>query len=229
MDFASDPAPRTVTARPPNVLVVDDHPLFREGLCQVIHRRSSFMICGEADNAVDALQLAERFRPELAVIDIALRGSNGLELTRTLHSRFESMGILVVSMYEEEVFGRRAMDAGALGYLRKDEAEEHLVAALQRIATGEVFVSTRKRPGSRSPFAEAGPAPSPQRVLSPRELEVLNLLGTGLGTNGVAAALGLSQKTIDTHRDHLKQKLGLIDGDSLIHFAVQWVKSESLA
>lgn len=204
------------------VMIVDDHPIVRQGLRSLIERRSSYKVCGETDNAPEAVSMAVRQAPHLALVDISLGSTNGIELTKSLSTRCPNLRILVISMHDENVYAERALRAGAKGFLRKSAAIDHLLPALDTIAAGEVYVN----PTQESPFLlphtdRARTAGDRARGLSDREAEVLAMLGEGATTRAIAEQLNLSVKTVDTYRDNLKRKLGLVDGHSLIHYAVQ--------
>lgn len=209
------PAFSSTSSPPIRVLLVDDHSLVREGLRALLERRGGLAICGETDNAPEAVSLAVRHRPQLAIVDVALRSTNGLELTKALLARDPRLLVLVISMLDPAVYAERALRAGAKGFLMKNAGSAAFLEAVQCILAGGVYRGAL-------PAAEAA-APLPE--LSDREVEVLALLGDGCTTRRIAEQLNLSVKTIDTYRENLKRKLGLPNAEALIHYAIQWVRN----
>ncbi|HWA09720.1 MAG TPA: response regulator transcription factor [Opitutaceae bacterium] len=222
------PAPRL---RPSaiRVLLVDDHPLMRQGMKTLIEQELHFEVCGEADNAPRALELAAKLTPDLAIVDITLKSTNGIELTKDLRMRVPEMPILIVSMHEEDVYAERVLRAGAMGYLMKLEAPDKIADAIQAVMRGEIYLSDRlKEKMLHQLVHQRGPTPvSPIEKLSDREIEVFRLIGIGYGTREIAGLLNLSVKTIDSYRENLKTKLGLPTGGDLVRHAIQWMKSQA--
>ena len=210
------------------ILLVEDHPLTRQGMKTLLSRNSGFEICGEADSAPRALDLVAKLSPNLAIVDITLKSANGLELTKDIRALCPSTQVLVVSMHGENVYAERALRAGAMGYLMKDEAAENILVAIDRILKGEVFVSDRIKGRMLHRFVHqrTDAVMSPIDRLSDREMEVMRLIGNGYGTRDIANMLNLSVKTIDSYREHLKEKLALETSGDLVRFAIQWTKSE---
>ena len=210
------------------ILLVEDHPLTRQGMRAVLSRHPGFEICGEADNAPKALDLVSKLSPHLAVVDITLKSANGLELTKDIRAMAPNTQVLIVSMHGENVYAERALRAGAMGYLMKDEAADNIATVIELILKGEVFVSDRIRGRMMHRFVHHGSAAlaSPIDRLSDREMEVLRLIGSGYGTRDIAQMLNLSVKTIDSYREHLKEKLSLPTSGDLVRYAIQWMKSE---
>ena len=210
------------------VLIVDDHPITRQGMRMLIDQQADFAVVGEADNAAFAMELAAKLRPEVAIVDITLRTANGIELTKNLKAHSPELLILIVSMHDEELFAERALRAGARGYLMKHEASDQVTTALRRIVSGDIYVSERvqTRMLSRMVNNRTGEIVSPVESLSDREMEVFQLLGNGYSTRQIAERLNLSVKTIDSYREHLKLKLNLESGADLIRYAIQWVKAQ---
>lgn len=211
--------------KPVQVLIVDDHPLVRAGLRQLVMDEPDLEVCGETANMHDAIQLVKEDPPDLAIVDIALSDGSGLELIKRIHAVAPAVRILVASMYDESVFAERAMRAGAMGYLNKQEAAENVIKAARRILGGKVYLSPQMTDHmvlqgiSGTPHKPDG---SPISCLSDREVEVFSLIGRGLGTAQIAARLRLSVKTIETHRAHIKKKLNLQSANELTMRAVQW-------
>jgi DNA-binding NarL/FixJ family response regulator len=210
------------------VLIVDDHPLLRKGVAQLIDQEKDLAVVGEAEDAHKAITAIEQTRPEIALIDITLNGASGIELLKDVKARFPKVKMLVLSMHEESVYAQRALRAGASGYIMKQEGAEKVLTALRRVLKGEVYLSERM--GNRVLHTLVNGrdslASSPVEELSDRELEVFSLIGQGLGTRPIAEKLHLSVKTIESHRAHIKEKLNLKSASELVHHAIQWAQSE---
>lgn len=209
------------------VLLVDDHPTFRQGLKFIVTKNGEFEVCGEADSAPVAISECRARQPELVIVDVSMPGVNGIELIKMILAEMPRMPILVVSMHEETHYALRALKAGAKGYVMKAEAMDSIETALRRVAEGKVYVSPTF--GEQLIFKaiqaiDEGMG-SPVDVLSDRELEVLEKLGRGLTTRQVADDLHLSPKTVETHRAHIKEKLQFKDATTMVRFAVDWVTS----
>lgn len=206
-------------------MVVDDHPLFRSGLAGLLNQHPDLEVCGQADSAPLALDQMRKHRPDLAIIDVSLNGTNGIELVKLMRAEQPKLIILVLSMHDETLYALRALKAGARGYLMKGEAVEHVLHAVRQVLEGKLFVS--RRFGEKLIFkavnASEANSQSPVDSLSDRELEVLTMLGKGQSTKSVAQNLNLSIKTIETHRAHIKEKLGLSNSNEMTRFAVDWV------
>lgn len=229
----ADAAAAPERLRPGNrvrILLVDDHPLMRQGLKALIAQQARFEICGEADSAPRALELVAKLQPDLAIVDISLNSTNGIELTKGLRGRCPSLQVLVVSMHDENVYAERALRAGAMGYVMKHEAGDRILAAIDQVLKGEVSLSERVKGRMLHRFVEhrTDALISPMEKLSDREMEVFELLGNGYGTREIANLLNLSVKTIDSYREHLKEKLGVTTGHDLVRHAIQWTKSQSM-
>jgi DNA-binding NarL/FixJ family response regulator len=213
---------------PTRVVIVDDHPLLRKGVGQLINNEKDLMVVGEAEDAAKALTAIETARPDVALIDISLGGASGIELLKNIKARFPKLQVLVLSMHDESVYAHRALRAGASGYIMKQEATEKVLTALRKVLRGEVYLSERL--GARMLNTLVGgrstTAASPIEALSDRELEVFSLIGQGHGTRPIAEKLHLSVKTIESHRAHIKEKLNLQTATELVHHAIQWVQSE---
>jgi DNA-binding NarL/FixJ family response regulator len=208
------------------VLIVDDHPAVREALALRIGRYPDLEVCGEAADTGEALRLLADARPDVAVVDISLKVGDGIDLSKRIRDRDEVVRIVVWSMHPESLYAERALRAGALGYVNKDQATETIVEAIRRVRRGEVWLSEamtqrmlRRSVGPGTPE----PARSPLEALADRELEVFLLIGQGAKTSEIAGRLHLSVKTVETYRDRIRHKLGLGDGTRLAHFATQWV------
>lgn len=216
-----DPATTTDAV---HVLIVDDHPVVRHGLRELLSQDPAIVITGEAAGTSEALQLVQKSTPDLVLVDITLKDGSGIDLVKRLKSHQPSIKSLVVSMHDDALYAERVLAAGASGYVNKEEATDVLARAIQEVARGEVFLSakTARRLSDR-------PAP-PERAdvarLSDRELEVFEMIGRGMTTREIAASLNLSVKTIETHRVNIKRKLGHETNTALIRHAVQWTMRE---
>ncbi len=211
------------------IVVVDDHPLLRGGLVQAIRDHEGLDVCGEAEDTVTALKVIAATRPDAATVDISFtRGRNGIELIKDLKIRHPQLPILVVSMHEESLYAERALRAGARGYITKEEAPTRIIQALQQVLAGEYYVSPRMSTALVRRVLEGSERPvaaTPLEALTDRELEVYGLLGKGLGVREIGQALQLSVKTIETHREHIKKKLGLARSSDLVRHAIRWAQS----
>jgi|688.fasta_scaffold00711_7 DNA-binding NarL/FixJ family response regulator len=207
------------------ILIVDDHPMMRDGMATQISHEPGLSVCGQADDVEPALILASEQCPDLIIVDISLKTGHGIDLIKRLRDRNPTVKILVSSMYDETMYAERSLQAGAMGYLNKQNAGETLITAIQTILKGKTYLSPemtdrilKSRIGG---IAESGK--SPIDSLSNRELEVLTLIGQGNTTGRIAEKLFLSVHTIDTYREKLKMKLNLANGSELNRFAAQWV------
>ncbi|MFZ2280073.1 MAG: response regulator transcription factor [Prosthecobacter sp.] len=217
-------SPATTTAGK-RLLVVDDHPVFRHGICQFLGQFSDVSVCGEASNAQSALAAMRLHQPEVALLDVSMPGTNGIELIKHMLAEQPSLIILMISMHDESLYALRALRAGAKGYVMKQQAMENILEALRKVIGGGIYVSplfTEKLIFKTIQGSE-GDLGSPVDKLSDRELEVLQLFGRDKTTREIADALHLSVKTVETHRMHIKEKLGFKDADELMRFAIEWV------
>jgi DNA-binding NarL/FixJ family response regulator len=210
-----------------HVFLVDDHPLIRQGLAGFINQETDMSVCGEAESVVEALDGIQKALPDLVVVDISLQNGNGLELIKELHGRYPQLPVLVLSMHAETSFAERALRAGARGYVVKHEASEKILTAIRQVYQGGVFLSDHLKDVLLRQLvcgAAINQTTGMDR-LSDRELEVFHLLGEGFGTRQIAEKLGISVKTVETYRAHLKRKLKLPNGTELVRYAIQWSKS----
>jgi DNA-binding NarL/FixJ family response regulator len=207
------------------VLIVDDHPAVREALTVRIGRRPDLEVCGEAADLGEALRLLTDTRPDVAVVDITLKSGDGLDLIKRIRDRDDHVRVLVWSMHGESLYAERALRAGALGYVNKDQATDVIVEAIRRVRDGKVWLSAvmAERLLQRAVGSTDGVARSPLDALADRELEVFRLIGRGVKTAEIADRLHISVKTVETYRDRIRQKLDLADGTKLAHYATQWV------
>jgi DNA-binding NarL/FixJ family response regulator len=213
------------------ILLVDDHPIFRHGLEDLLEKQDDLAICGHADSAPTALAEMRRLNPDMAIVDISIKGSNGIELVKQMKAELPDLPILVLSMHDESLYALRALKAGALGYVMKAEALQHVIGAVRRVLDGRIFVSPRfgEKLIFKAVHGSESESVSPVDRLSDRELEVLVMLGKGHNTKSIADELHLSVKTIETHRAHIKEKLGFTDASEMVRFAIDWVTHRELA
>jgi DNA-binding NarL/FixJ family response regulator len=207
------------------VFIVDDHPIVREGLAQMIRREPDLAVCGEAEDAQTAQQMIWASKPDILILDISLHGPDGLDLLKTVRAQDPTLPVLILSMHDETIYAERSLRAGANGYIMKQEATENVLVALRRILNREVYVSPRIANKMLQRFVSAGAAHAKHSFvdeLSDRELEVLRLMGEGHSTREIADALHLSVKTVETYQAHLKEKLALKNSRELVQYAVQW-------
>jgi len=206
------------------IFIVDDHPIVRQGLTQLISQETDLCVCGEAEGAPAALQAITKLRPDVVIVDISLKEGDGIDLIKSIRARHDDIRILVLSMHEEMFIVERALRAGASGYLPKQEASDKVLTAIRGILAGHLYVSESLSPklmvrllGGKSARGEDAIA-----RLSDRELQVFQRIGEGMGTQEIAGAMNLSVKTIETYREHIKEKLGLKDARQLMQYAIRW-------
>lgn len=211
------------------LLLVDDHPIMRHGLAQLIRAEPGLDVCGEAGSAREGLELAGRLKPDLVVIDLTLPDKNGLELLKDIQAQYPGTLCLVLSMHDEAMYGERALRAGARGYIMKEAAADHLINAARKVLSGGIYVSDSmaSRMLEQVTGQRARGAASGVEMLSDRELEVLEMIGRGVATKNIAERLCISARTVEAHRAHIKEKLGVGDGAALVRYAVQWVESRA--
>jgi DNA-binding NarL/FixJ family response regulator len=203
------------------IFLVDDHPVLRDGLRRLLEAEPDLQVCGEAENARKAVDRIEATTPELAIIDISLPGPSGIELLKNLKVRFPELRMLVVSMHDEALYAERALRAGARGYVMKGAPTEHLLAAIRRVLKNEIYLSQALSSHLLGTFVsqKAGSGPVLKK-LSDRELEIVRLIGKGFTTGEVARELGISSKTVESHRGNVRRKLNLRSGSELMRFAL---------
>ncbi len=208
------------------ILVIDDHPIVRSGLAQLINREADLMVCGDCEDLNTALRLMDELKPDILIVDISLNGPDGLDLLKTIRTKDPGMPVLILSMHDETIYAERALRAGANGYIMKQEATEKVLVAVRRILSREIYVSERVAGKMLQRLVGGGPTRSCVEELSDRELEVLRLMGEGQGTRQIADGLHLSPKTVESYQAHLKEKLGLKSSRELVQYAVQWAMRE---
>ncbi len=208
------------------VLLVEDHPMFREHLGQLINRDLGMAVCGEADNIKDAMRLVSETNPDIAIVDITLRGSSGLEFIKDINAQGLPLNVLVLSMHDEELYAERSLRAGAKGYITKNEASSELINAIRCVMAGDVYASKKltaklleRMTQKRATSELAG-----METLADRELEVFHLLGRGKSTSEIANSLNLGDSTVETYRARIKDKLRLRSAAELYLRAGQWVR-----
>jgi DNA-binding NarL/FixJ family response regulator len=210
------------------IVLIDDHPIMRHGLAQLIRAEDGLDVIGEAGSAREGLEVVGRLTPDLAVVDLTLPDKNGLELVKDIRAQHPSTLCIVLSMHEETLYGERALRAGARGYVMKEEAADHLVTAIHKVIAGGLYVSESLN--ARMLEQVTGVARSKATgmdALTDRELEILALIGKGVATKLIAAQLSISARTVEAHRAHIKEKLSMTDGAALVRYAVQWVESHA--
>ena len=206
------------------IFLVDDHPVLRKGLARLIDSKPGFIVCGEASTAVDAMVAIREVKPDLVVVDIGLPGASGIELTKTIRSEFSNLPILILSMHEEALYATRALRAGAMGYIVKQDAIDNIATALQETLNGKRYLS----PGIAEQFQQNGGEEEPRsshdlvELLTDRELEIFELIGKGRDVREISKALNVSPKTVETHRTNIKEKLKLKNSRQVARVALQW-------
>ena len=208
------------------VVIVDDHPLFRERLAQLINHELDMEIIGEAESAKEAIQLIRDRSPDLAIIDITLKGSSGLELIKNIKTLSIGLPILVLSMHDESLYAERALRAGATGYITKHQAADEVLLAIRRVLAEEVYISEKMTSVFLKSLTATGVKriPRPLDRLTDRELEVLDMIGRGRTTRQISDTLQLGVATIDTYRARIKEKMNFRNAAELQHFAIRWVR-----
>jgi DNA-binding NarL/FixJ family response regulator len=213
------------------ILLVDDHPMLRRGVAEVINSDPEYEVCGEAGSLPDAYALVSGNKPDLVIVDISLDGSNGVELIKGLIYRWNDLPIIAYSMHDEQIYAERTLRAGARGYVMKQHPPETLLEAVKQVLKGKIYMSPAMSDRMLGRLVGGGAAPqvgqSPIEKLSDRELEVLQLIGKGMTTSAIADTLCLSIKTIETYREHLKEKLNLKNGPELVRYAIEWSLSQA--
>lgn len=212
------------------IFLVDDHPVTRQGVAVLIEQEPDLTVCGHADSAPVALQMMQKLTPDLAVVDITLKTTSGIELLKNVHALLPDLPVLIMSMHDESLYGERALRAGAKGYVMKHEASDRILIAIRCVLQGELYLSEKMKEKMlhRLVRRKKDEVVFTIDTLSDREMEVFQLIGNGYGTREIAEKLNLSVKTIDSYREHLKLKLRLDNGPDLVRHAIQWVRSESV-
>jgi DNA-binding NarL/FixJ family response regulator len=206
------------------ILLVDDHPVVRDGLADAINHEPDLMVCATAEDRPEAMEAIERSKPELAVIDLMLKSSSGLELIKDVHARWPKLPILVVSMHDETLYAERVLRAGARGYITKQQATRDILLAIRKVLAGGIYLSekTASTVLSRLTLQPQAPSDSLVDMLADRELQVFEMTGRGLSTREIAENLRIDVKTVDTYRTRIKEKLNLESGSDLLKLAIRW-------
>lgn len=220
--------------QPPNdapakkrVLIVDDHPIFRAGLTGLVNLEAELIVCGEANDATQAMHALEKLHPDLVLLDMSLPGKGGLELLKDIRALSPQTPVLIISMHDETLYAERVIKAGGRGYIMKQEGPEKIVQAIRKVLSGSISVSERIAAQILDAMSGGkGGASSSVSTLTDREFEVYRLLGQGKEPHEIARTLHLSIKTVDTHRAHIRQKLGLRNATELIHHATRWTAEQ---
>jgi DNA-binding NarL/FixJ family response regulator len=223
---ARKPIPATPAKK--RLLILDDHPMMREGLTQLINNEPDLTVCGEAGTGREGLDLISTLKPDLLLADISLPDKNGLEVIKDTQALHPGLAVLVISMHDETLYAERALRAGARGYIMKHEGGKKLMAAIRHVLGGQIYVSEKISAKLLESFSgQNEPAGRrPMENLTDREFEVLQLLGQGKGTREIAGQIHLSPKTVEAHRANIKRKLNLKTGPELIRYAVRWVETQ---
>jgi len=210
------------------ILVVDDHPMMRAGLTQLINKQAAMEVCWEAGGPSEAMAVIPHHHPDLIIADLTMKTGSGLDFIKDARTLHENIPILVVSMHDEKVYAERCLRAGASGYIMKEESAEHLVSAIQRVLDGGVYLSETMSARILKSVSGANSrnTDSPLQTLTDREFEVFQLIGRGKTSNEIAGQLHISPRTVDVHRSQIKEKLHLKSGTALVHYAVQWFGRE---
>lgn len=210
------------------ILLIDDHPIMRHGLAQLLRMEEGLEICGEAGSAREGIEAIPKVLPDLVILDLTLPDKHGLELLKDIQALHPGLRCLVLSMHDEALYAERAMRAGARGYIMKEVAADNLVNAVRKILAGGIFlseaISARMIEQLSSTRSRGGPAGI--ETLTDRELEVLGMIGSGTPTKLIAEKLGISARTVEAHRAHIKEKLAITDGAALVRYAVQWSQNQ---
>jgi len=215
---------------PSRVLIIDDHPMMRQGLAQLINDEPDLSVSGEADTAGQALDLVTARKPDLALLDISLPDRNGMELIKDIRVLCPDLAILVVSMHDEALYAERVLRAGARGYIMKQEGGKKLLAAIHQVLAGHIYVSEKISANILEIFSgrrQEG-TESPVQRLSDREFEVFQLISQGKGTREIAGHLHLSIKTVEVHRANIKEKLQIKTAMDLVRYAVRWAEAQGI-
>ncbi len=214
------------------ILIVDDHPIFRKGLGQLINEEDDMEVCGEAEDVFSAIQRIKSLKPDLAIVDITLKDTSGLELLKYIADNGIPLPVLVLSMHDEKIFAERALKSGAKGYIMKQEMSDNVAAAIRQLLAGKIYISEAMNERLLNNFlgrgGDSGQKSSmadPARMLTGRELEIFRLMGRGYKRNEISKALNLNVNTIGTYRERIKEKLDLDSSVDLLAQAIMWVRN----
>ena len=210
------------------ILIVEDHPIFRMGMCELINQEKDMTVCGNVEDVPEAMSLIESEKPDLVVLDLSLKSSNGMTLIKDLSKYYKNIPVLVLSMHEESLHAERCLLAGAKGYLMKHETKDSVITAIRRLLSGRKYISQRVMDSLLDKLGEEPEKmqESPVHSLTDRELEIFQMIGKGFSSGQIAGQLNLSVKTVSAHRERIKQKLGLKTSGELVRYAVLWLETE---
>lgn len=210
------------------ILIVEDHPIFRMGMCELINREKDLTVCGSAEDVPDAMALVESENPDLVILDLSLKSSSGMTLIKDLNKYYRHIPVLVLSMHEESLHAERCLLAGAKGYLMKHESKDSVIMAVRKIFAGRKYISQRIMDTLLDKIGEEPEKKqdSPLHRLTDREIEIFQMIGKGFSSRQIAGHLNLSVKTVSAHKERIKQKLGIGTSGALIRYAVLWLETE---
>jgi len=212
------------------IMIVDDHPIVRQGLAGLVNEDKLLSVCCEAEDSGQALQNFNEYKPDFIILDISLRGIDGIELTKMFLNQDSTVSILIMSMHDETIYAERALRAGAKGYIMKQEGTENVIEAIHRILSGEIYLSKKMNTTIIHNYitGTSNNTFSPLQKLTDREIGIFELIGQGFGTKKISEMLHLSVKTVETHKENIKHKMNLKNSISLVLHATQWVENEKL-
>lgn len=223
-------SPKNAQQNKNRILLVDDHPVLRKGLARLIDSRDKFIVCGEASTAGEAMALIRKLEPHLVIVDIGLPGASGIDLTKNIRAEFPKLPVLILSMHEEALYATRALRAGAKGYIVKQDAVDNIAVALSEALNGRQYLSPviAAQLHHNGPDALSHPPDDPVALLTDREFEIFELIGKGREVKEISEALGVSPKTVETHRTNIKEKLKLKNARQVARLAVQWLGQQAI-
>jgi DNA-binding NarL/FixJ family response regulator len=220
------PHRQSAASKRTRILLVDDHPMMRQGLAALIGSEPDLEICGQAENAAKAMAALAAHPTDLVLLDLTLPDKNGVEVIKDLRALHPAVRVLVVSMHDEAIYAERVLRAGARGYIMKQEGGPKLLQAIREVLAGQISVSEKVSARILELFSGRSSGASPMEKLTDREFEVFQLIGQGLATRQIAGKLHLSVKTVEVHRLHIKEKLAIASAPELVRFAVRWVEAQ---
>ena len=209
------------------VLIIDDHPIVRDGLKQCLDQEDDLVVCGMLEDERSALQTIGETRPDLVIVDLALKDSSGINVLKEIKATFPDLYCLVLSMHDETIYAERSLQAGARGYVMKQESADILLQAIRKVLQGDIYLSGQMSDVVINRMAGNGKGKTGIDALSNRELEVFELIGNGVATRKISEKLNISVKTVETHRARIKDKLGIQNSTELVHYAVNWIKQDT--
>jgi DNA-binding NarL/FixJ family response regulator len=219
---------RTTLDNKKRIFIVDDHPVVRDGLITLLEHERDLKVCGYADEAAEALKSISELKPDVIIVDIGLKNSDGIELTKSIKARYLRMPVVVLSIHDESVYAERALRAGAEAYLMKETASENIITAIRTVLSGEIYVSDQiSKKFMRNAFQRKSvTGGDPVTKLSDREFEIFRLIGEGYKASQIADRMHISVKTVETYRARIKEKLNFTDASELLRYAIKWISSE---